>query len=84
VKTSKITEMTVETDEVFIIRRAQARIRAWCAECAAEVEMITSEQAIPLMGASLREIACRLEAGQIHFTEMNDGRLLVCVNSLAP
>jgi hypothetical protein len=83
VKTSKITELTVETDEVFIIRKPRPRIQAWCTKCASEVEKITPEQSVALTSASWREIASRIEAGQLHFSKVSNGLLMICINSLS-
>jgi hypothetical protein len=82
VKTNRITEITVETDEVFVIRRPQRSFQAWCSDCSAAVQMVAPEQAAAMSGVSWREIARRVEAGRVHFTEMPAGRLLVCINSL--
>ena len=82
-KASRITEITVETHEVFVIRRQKKSFQAWCAECAATVQMAAPEQAAIIAGVTWLEIARRVEAGRVHFTEMSDGGLLVCVNSLS-
>ena len=76
----KITVITSESSEVFVIRRPLAR--AWCAECAAEVGMLSPEQAAAVAGVSTRTIYRWAETGRIHFTETPEGRLLVCPNSI--
>ena len=45
----KRTEITVETDEVLVVRRARV-YRAWCAECGQEVDMVMMDDAHALVG----------------------------------
>jgi hypothetical protein len=44
--------------------------------------MAAPEQAAIIAGVSWREIAHRIEAGQLHFSEAPDGLLMICINSL--
>ena len=78
----KKTEIVVELNEVFVIRRRQTMSLAWCAECGDQVQMLTPEEAAANDGISSRAIYRWIEAGEIHFTETADGRVLVCLNSL--
>lgn len=45
----KRTEITVETNEVVVIRRARL-YRAWCSECGKEVEMVIVQDARAIAG----------------------------------
>jgi hypothetical protein len=76
------TEITVETEQVLILRRARRATRAWCPKCRAEVGMVAPEDAATLGGLSLRAVCRRVEAGELHFRETADGRLFICLNSL--
>lgn len=78
----KRTEVTIATREVVVIRRTGSVIRSWCAECAAEVRMVTAERAAALSGLSTRAIYRHIESTQIHFIETADGRLWICTHSL--
>ena len=82
-KTTRITEITVETDEVVVVRKLGGPTVEWCSECGEATTMLTPEQAVALTGASWREISRRVEAGRVHFTETGDGLLLICTNSLS-
>jgi len=75
-------EITVEMNEVFVIRQAGRKVRAWCVGCGAEVVMVTPEAAAIVWGVSTRTIYCFVEAGKIHFLETSEGLLLVCTHSL--
>jgi hypothetical protein len=76
------TEITVETDEVIIIRQSRRLSRAWCRECAQLAIMVTVDQAAAAAKKSSRLIYRMAEAGYIHFTETPEGFLLICFQSL--
>src|ERR1044071_207487 len=77
------TEITIETDRMFIIRRRSTLIQTWCAACFEVVKMAALEDAANLAGMRAREVYRAVEAGKLHFLETVEGRLLVCLNSLA-
>jgi hypothetical protein len=75
------TEISIETDQVVIIRR-QHVAQQWCAVCAMHTHMITAEAAAAATGLSRRSVYRLVEQGQVHFCETSDGLLLICLNSL--
>ncbi len=77
------TEITIETDEVFIIRQSGRVIEGWCRECAEVVEMITPDEAVIASGLSARALYRRIEEGRLHYTETDEGFLLICLKSLS-
>ena len=77
------TEITVEFEEVFVIRRPRRSIMAWCAECADQVRMVAPDEAATAASVSSRTIYRWVEARRIHFTETPEGFLLICHNSLS-
>jgi hypothetical protein len=81
-RTKKKTEITVETDQVLIIRQRRSGVRAWCDGCAQPVKLVTAEEAATVAGVSTRTIYRWVEAEKVHFTETPDGSLLICLNSL--
>jgi hypothetical protein len=83
VKTTRMIEISIETDEIFVIRRSRGPVIARCAECDGYAAMITIEEASRLTGGSCREISCLVEAGRVHFSETSDGLLFICINSLS-
>lgn len=74
--------ITVEMSEVFVIRQAGKRVRAWCEGCGTDVVMVTPEAAAIVWGVSTRMIYAFVEARKIHFVETPAGLLLVCSDSL--
>lgn len=75
------TEISIETDQVVIIRRRHIA-RQWCVVCAAHTQMITAEAAAAATGLSRRSVYRLAEQGLVHFYETSDGLLLICLNSL--
>ncbi len=79
----KITEITIETEQVVVIRRQAEINERWCDGCSAIVRMVTPEQVALLTQISARTIYRRVEAGELHFTETPEGALLICLDSLS-
>jgi len=82
----KRTEITMETDRIFIIRRAHST-RGWCSECGREVDMVRVTEAEVLRGkAQLFSThpmlpGCRDSRG-LHWSLASDGSPLVCLESV--
>jgi len=77
------TEITIETDRVFVMSRRRISVLTWCVACGARVTMITPDEAALSARTSSRTIYRWMEAERVHFTETADGLLLVCTNSLS-
>lgn len=77
----RITVLTRETYERVIFDGRPAR--AWCEGCAAEVEMLTPEEAARRDLASARAVYRLAESGIVHFAETPGGLLTVCQRSLS-
>jgi hypothetical protein len=78
---TRITEIAVETEETVVMRTRATRL-ARCPACSAEVVMVRPEAAAALAGLRVREIYRRVESGAVHFVELEDGTVLVCLDSL--
>jgi hypothetical protein len=76
------TEVTVETDEITIIRCTREIVGPPCRQCAETVLMITPEQAAIVTRTNIRAIYRALEAGWVHYAETPGGSLLVCPESI--
>ncbi|MBI1762568.1 MAG: helix-turn-helix domain-containing protein [Acidobacteria bacterium] len=73
-------EITVE--KTLLIVRRTSSLPVWCPACPAPAQLITPETAAALLGVSTRTLYRKVEAGQFHFVETAEGKLLVCPNSL--
>ena len=55
----------------------------WCHDCGEEVRMILAEKAATVCQCSRRRIYRWVEDGDLHYTEMPNGDLMVCGRSLS-
>ena len=74
--------LTIEKTETLIVRRRRRIAFVWCDGCGRKVEMFAPEEAAIIARTSPRKIYQAIEAGRIHFIELPEGLLLVCVDSL--
>ena len=81
-KVRRTKKVTIQTNETLVLRPSQVTVLAHCAQCAAEVEMLTAGAAASRVGVPLRSIYRAVEAGRLHFLETSAGLVLVCPNSL--
>ena len=76
------TEVTIETDEIWIIRRPGSGFQTWCPVCDRQTTMVTPDEAALLTELDGQDIYRQVEAGLIHCAKMPGGILLVCSNSI--
>jgi hypothetical protein len=76
-------ELTVETSQTVVMRRTKRPFKDWCGKCSAQVCLVTPEQAAAASGVSARLIYRWIEIDRIPFTEMADGSIFICLNSIA-
>ena len=75
--------ITTESLERLVIRRDPERwIEAFCLECCEQVEMVNFDTAISLSGIGGRQLMMRLETGEVHSIETENGHLLICKRSI--
>jgi len=78
--THKRTEITVETNEIVVVRRARF-FRGWCAECGCEVDLVAMPDARAVAGISGQNSEVT-PVQQWHVCEGQDSGALVCLESL--
>jgi hypothetical protein len=76
----KRTQITVETDQVLIIRR-RGCIRQWCRKCGRKTDMVSLAQARLITGMP-HLLLDRIENGKWHVTEAQGKSPLICLDSL--
>ncbi len=78
------TQIIVETERIILIRRRRRERgeRLWCGACGAESLMLTMEKAARMLGTTSRQVFRWAEAGRLHWTESEEGALLICRASL--
>lgn len=81
-KQSRRAEITVEFNQVVVIKQPEGLVVQWCPVCEEQVNMITTEAAAVLSNVDTRAIYRRIETGTIHFAQTPEGFALICLNSL--
>jgi len=76
-------KLTVESEQLMIIRRRRAPSHEWCPTCGDVVTAVTAEEASALLRVSLRAVYGMLNAETLHFIEANENLLLICSNSVS-
>ena len=79
---SRRAEITVEFNQVVVIKKPEGLVVMRCPVCEERVNMVTTEAAALLSNVDTRTIYRRIEAGAIHYAETPEGLVLVCLNSL--
>jgi len=77
----KLTKITIESDSLLILR-GQSSTRAWCPQCAANVEMFALENVGVISNLDWTALEAWLNSGELHRSKADDGSALVCLNSL--
>jgi len=68
---------------MWIVRRGGKKSRrGFCPSCAAEAEMLSSDDAVDFSRLPLRELIRQTESGAVHAIETANGHLLICRKSL--
>jgi hypothetical protein len=81
-KTRK-TEKEVEIHEFYVIRSPSGSLPALCPQCSkGDAIMIVPEQATVLAQVPLRTIYRWVESGLIHYKDLTNGSIVVCLKSL--
>jgi len=78
---SKETKITIESDSLLILR-GRSSLRAWCPDCASEVEMIPLDGIGVISNLALSEIEAWIQSEDLHYTKAGDGAPLICMNSI--
>ena len=80
--TKRRIEIIVEKHRVLTIGTRRISAVGWCAPCGLRVRMVTAEDASRIAQVTPRTIYRWAKTGQLHFTESQDGLLLICLKSL--
>ena len=78
---SKETKITLESDSLLILR-GRSSLRAWCPDCASEVEMIPLDGIGVISNLAPREVEAWIQSEDLHHTKTADGAPLICMNSM--
>ena len=75
--------ITTEKHELFIVHAPSGTgITGFCPVCQNEVELLTVDSIVTLIGGRAREVIAQIASGEVHSIEAASGHLLVCKSSL--
>ena len=78
---AKFTRITIETDSLLVLRGRRA-LRAWCAQCQSQVEMIPLNDLGVVSNLATAEVDAWLQSPDLHHTVGADGVPMICLNSM--
>ena len=81
-KFRKVARVTVETEQVVIIRR-QRITRTWCSQCGDESEFIPVEAVNQVLGGGPHPGKQLPPGDGVHLRQSDSGSVVVCVKSLS-
>lgn len=79
--TKKRLEITLETDEVLVVRRRKRLSQSWCAQCGEVTGNLTLGEATAIAHIGLEGLLSYVSADKVHVSESSDTSL-VCLKSL--
>lgn len=78
-----LTEVVVETTEVYVVRRRRYFIRAFCEECRREVSLVPPSEAALLSFCELATIYGLIAENRVHFRFFaKEKKPFICLPSL--
>lgn len=77
------THIAIERQRMTLISTRKLSAVGWCSSCDRNVQFVSAEAAARQAQISVRTIYRRAEKGLLHFSETQEGLLLVCRESLA-
>lgn len=78
---AKQMKITLETDSLLVIR-GRMPLRAWCAKCGAEGEMIPLGDLGVVSNLPPAEVRAWMESEDLHHSTAADGAPMICLNSM--
>ena len=74
-KITRRIEISVERQEISVLRRNRQAVIQFCKQCGAKVEMLTVESARAITGMTPRMLYRSIEAENVHFVESSEGMI---------
>ena len=76
------TTITIETEEVWVIKRRRFVVQSFCRQCNRDVSMIQPDEAALLLCYDIDTIYSLIEGNHFHLLYFNNEKPLICLNSL--
>jgi hypothetical protein len=71
-----------DTQRVWLIRQRWSPVRACCAQCNGQGQLLTPAEAAAFARTDVPTINALMESGQLHWQETAEGARLICLKSL--
>jgi hypothetical protein len=81
-KITRTFELTIEQNERFFVQKNHQTFFEWCPICENRQNFVLLEEIARRFEIKQREIFRFLEKGDLGFTELSEGRLLVCLECM--
>ena len=81
-KGKRITEITLEVQETFTIRRSAGAQQRHCLQCDSLTAMLTPIEAVSLLQVGMHVIHREIESGRLHVRHDGGASLLICLRSI--
>lgn len=78
----RITQINLDIEETFTIRRSSGSIHAHCPECEAQTALVTLGEAAALLNVPAEAIAQEIGSGRLHSCKPIAGTVFICCESL--
>ena len=70
-KTKRRSQISIETDDLLVIRTTAAVVRAWCPRCSRVVNTVPVDA-----------VAARVKSDTVHTIKASNGVLMICLDSV--
>lgn len=77
-----LTEVVIETTEVYVVRRRRRFIRTFCEECGREVSLVPPSEAALLTFREPAAIYSLIDEKRVHFRLIEKNLPFICLPSL--
>ena len=77
-----LTEVVIETTEVYVVRRRRHFIRTFCEECGREVSLVPPSEAALLTFREPAAIYSLIAENRVHFRFIEENLPFICLPSL--
>ncbi len=76
------TSVTIETNEIWVVRQPRCLVRARCETCGREVSFLPPNEAARIVCRDLSAIYALAAENRFHVQYFENGKLFICLNSL--
>lgn len=76
------TSVTIETNEIWVVRQKRFLVRAWCETCGRETSFLPPNEAARIVCREPSAIHTLMKENRFHVQSFENAGLFICLNSL--